>query len=229
MSANLSTLSHVRLLGGLDKESLARLLPEVRECSFETGETIALEGDACHAVYLIAEGWVRVRQFSAEGREHVLAHLGPGACLNLVPAMDGGPIVADADALSPVTMYALPCDRLHALMAADAGLARAVAEALAAEVRRLSTMARDLALHPVRARLARFLLTHAESRTTQRYWTQDEIAAVIGTCAMSGRTLRAFAVEGLVRRERAASVVATAALWSARPTEDNLLWSIDTR
>ncbi len=209
MSANLSTLSHVRLLGGLDKESLARLLPEVRECSFETGETIALEGDACHAVYLIAEGWVRVRQFSAEGREHVLAHLGPGACLNLVPAMDGGPIMADADALSPVTMYALPCDRLHALMAADAGLARAVAEALAAEVRRLSTMARDLALHPVRARLARFLLTHAESRTTQRYWTQDEIAAVIGTVRdVVGRTLRAFAVEGLVRRERGRLVVA---------------------
>lgn len=209
MSADLRTLSHVSLFDGLDETSLELLLAEVRECSFETGETICLEGDPCHAVYLIAEGWVRVRQFSTEGREHVLDHLGPGACLNLVPAMDGGPVVADTDALSPVTLYAIPCDRLHAHMAADASLARAVAEALASEVRRLSTMARDLALHPVRARLARFLLNHAESRTAQRYWTQDEIAAVIGTVRdVVGRTLRAFAAEGLVRRERGRLVVA---------------------
>ena len=209
MSANLNTLSHVRLFDGLDEASLERLLLEVRECSFEPGQVICLEGEPCQAVYLIAEGWVRVRHLSAEGREHVLAHLGPGACLNLVPAMDGGSVVADADALSPATLYASPCARLNALMAAAARLARAGAAALASEVRRLSGMARDLALHPVRARVARFLLTHAETRAAQRYWTQEEIAAVIGTVRdVVGRTLRAFAEEGLVRRERGRLVVA---------------------
>ena len=91
MSANLSTLSRVRLFDGLDEAALERLLVEVRERTFDAGQVISLEGEPCRAVYLIAEGWVRVRQFSAEGREHVLAHLGPGACLNLVPALDGGP------------------------------------------------------------------------------------------------------------------------------------------
>lgn len=209
MSANLITLSHLRPFDGLGEATLERLLPEIRECSFEPGQVICLEGEPCRAIYMIVEGWVRVRHLSAEGREHVLAHLGPGACLNLVPAIDGGPVVADADAISPVTLYAIPCERLNALMAADADLARAVASALASEVRRLSGIARDLALHPVRARLARFLLTHAESRAAQRYWTQEEIAAVIGTVRdVVGRTLRAFAEEGLVRRERGRLVVA---------------------
>jgi CRP-like cAMP-binding protein len=209
MSANLNTLSHVRPFNGLNEASLERLLLEIRECSFEPGQVICLEGEPCQTVYVIAEGWVRVRQFSAEGREHVLAHLGPGACLNLVPALDAGLVVADADALSPATLYAIPCERLNALMAADPVLARAVAEALASEVRRLSTLARDLALHPVRARLARFLLSQAESRTAHRYWTQQDIAAIIGTVRdVVGRTLRAFAEEGLVRRERGRLVVA---------------------
>jgi len=209
MTTDLQTLSRVRLFEGLDEASLADLLLEVRACSFEPGETICLEGEPCRAVYLIEEGWVRVRQFSAQGREHVLALLGPGASLNLVPALDGGPVVADADALSAVSGFALPCERLAALMARDPRLASAAAGALAGEVRRLSGMVHDLALHPVRARLARFLLTHAESGSSQRYWTQEEIAAVIGTVRdVVGRTLRAFAVEGLVRRERGRLVVA---------------------
>jgi len=59
-------------------------------------------------------------------------------------------------------------------------------------------------LYTVRTRLARFLLAHAESTPlSQRRWTQEEIAAQIGTVReMVGRTLRAFAMAGLIRRQR---------------------------
>jgi CRP/FNR family transcriptional regulator len=55
----------------------------------------------------------------------------------------------------------------------------------------------------VRGRLARFLLEQAEAGAVTRRWTQEEIAAYLGTVRdMVGRTLRAFADAGLVRLER---------------------------
>ena len=63
----------------------------------------------------------------------------------------------------------------------------------------------------MRGRLARFLLEHVStelggsaggSESTRR-WTQDEIAAHVGTVRdMVGRTLRAFVAAGLVRMDR---------------------------
>ncbi len=65
-------------------------------------------------------------------------------------------------------------------------------------------------LHTVRGRLARFLLEHAEGErgaeagaaTVFRRWTQEEIAAQIGTVReVVARTLRASADAGLLRIE----------------------------
>ena len=51
----------------------------------------------------------------------------------------------------------------------------------------------DLALHTVRTRLARSLLTQAEEGQPRRSWTQEEIAAQIGTVPeVVGRTLCAL-------------------------------------
>jgi len=84
----------------------------------------------------------------------------------------------------------------------------AVSQYLAAELRRLSDLAESLALHTVRTRLARFLVDHGDSEATPRHWTQEEIAAQIGTVReMVGRTLRSFADEGLIRRQRGRIIV----------------------
>jgi CRP/FNR family transcriptional regulator len=63
----------------------------------------------------------------------------------------------------------------------------------------------DLSLRSVRGRLARFLLERAEEGEVEREWTQDEIAARLGTVRdVVGRNLRALADAGLIeiRRQR---------------------------
>jgi CRP/FNR family transcriptional regulator len=71
-------------------------------------------------------------------------------------------------------------------------------------------------LHTVRTRLARFLLTHASAEVSEvgegtqppKRWTQEELAAQIGTVRdVVGRALRTFADDGLIRRERGRLVV----------------------
>lgn len=201
-------LRQIPLFGKLDDNALLEIAAHGQEINFSPGQIVISEGDPCQAVYFVARGVVRTRRSSLEGREHVLAYLGPGDPFNLVPALDGGPNLVTVDALTDVTLYTIPCERCHQIMHDHHQVALAVLERLAAEVRRLSDMVEDLALHPVRTRLARFLLNQASSPQPSRHWTQEEIAAHIGTVReMVGRTLRDFANEGLIRRERGRIVV----------------------
>ena len=127
---------------------------------------------------------------------------------SLVPALDGGPHLAAVDAVTDTTLYTIPCERFQRIMRDHPEVALAVMEHLAAEVRRLSDMVEDLALHTVRTRLARFLLSQADGTQPSIRWTQEEVAAQIGTVRdVVGRALRAFADDGLIRRERGRLVV----------------------
>ena len=202
-------LTRFPLLHSLSSASLETLAALTTERRYDQGQMIALEGDPCHEVRLVAEGLVRLRQQTLEGREYVLSYVGPGGYFDLIPALDGGPVGASADALIETAIYCVNCADWQDLLGTEAGLARSVAEHLARDVRRLSRMVKDLALYPVRARLARFLLNHAEASPAVHRWTQDMIAAQIGTVRdVVGRLLRAFEQEGLVARERGRLVVA---------------------
>jgi CRP/FNR family cyclic AMP-dependent transcriptional regulator len=196
------------LFAGLDEGARRELAPYWQRKSYPAGAMILLEGEPRREVYAVARGVVRLRQSSREGREHILGYLGPGSLFNLLPALDGGAAPVTVEAASPVVAYALPGERLLALLRERPQLALALAQHLAGEVRRLQTMVKELALHPVRVRLARFLLQHAESNPPQQRWTQEDLAAQIGTVRdVVGRALRAFAEEGLIRRERGRIVV----------------------
>jgi CRP/FNR family transcriptional regulator len=208
MAVTRDDLSRLPLFAAISKSSLDALLTAGREARYAAGQVITLEGDVCQGVEFVVSGLLRARQTSLEGREYTLSYLGPGTCINLVPVLDGKPAVASTDALNDAVTYRLSGRDLRHLMEHDPALAQAVAQMLAADVRRLSAMVKSLALHTVRVRLARFLLSAAETSPAQHRWTQESIAAQLGTVRdVVGRVLRTFLEEGLVRRERGQLVV----------------------
>jgi CRP/FNR family cyclic AMP-dependent transcriptional regulator len=216
MTVAVQTLSKLPLFSRLDDDALLEIASYIQERTFSPGQVIVLEGEPCQAVYFVAQGVVRTSRLSPEGREQVLAYLGPGEPFNLVPALDGGSTLATVDAVTDTTLYTISCERLREIMRDHHGVALAIMERLGAEVRRLSDMVEDLALHTVRTRLARFLLTHASAELSEaaegtqpsERWTQEEIAAQIGTVRdVVGRALRTFADDGLIHRERGRLVV----------------------
>jgi CRP/FNR family cyclic AMP-dependent transcriptional regulator len=208
MVITVEALSKLPFFGGLGADPLLEIAPYIHERTFSPGQIILMEGEPCQAVYFVAKGVVRIYRLSLEGREQVLAYLGPGQSFNLVPVLDGGLNLATAEAVTEARLYTISCQRFHQIMRDHHEVALAVLEYLAAEVRRLSDMVEGLALHTVRTRLARFLLAQAEGPQSSRHWTQEEIAANIGTVReMVGRTLRVFAIGGLIRRERGRIVV----------------------
>jgi CRP/FNR family cyclic AMP-dependent transcriptional regulator len=208
MAVAIQTLSKLSFFSRLDDNALSGIAPYITERTFSPGQVILLEGEPCQVVYFIAQGVVRTHRLSSEGREQVLAYLGPGEPFNLVPALDGRPNLASVDAVTDTTLYTIPCEHFQRVMRDHHEVALAVMKRLAAEVRRLSDMVEDLALHTVRTRLARFLLAQAEGAQPPKRWTQEEIATYIGTVRdVVGRTLRTFADDNLIRRERGRLVV----------------------
>ncbi len=203
--ADLQRIPMFQKLSEQDLRQVARFLVPRR---YPAGKLIALDGDPCNEVGVIISGLMRVRQLSLDGREYVLAYLEPGKWYNLVPALEGGAIVGTLDALSDVRACVLRCEDLAHLLQRVPDLAVGIARYLARENRRLSQMAQSLALEPVRARLAAFLLNHAEHEPGRQRWTQAMIAANIGTVRdVVGRVLRAFVQEGLLRREQGRLVI----------------------
>lgn len=204
-------LRRLRLFAGLCDRALQELALEARRVAYAEGELLLLEGDPCRSVYCVTRGLLRARQLSREGRGHILTYLRPGDCYDLAAVVDGGGYRASVDAVTDAEAIVVPTERLLAAMEREPALARVVSQELAREARRLSEMAKELALHPVSVRLARFLLDHAEGEHPRRRWTQDAIAGYIGTVRdVVGRTLRAFADQGLIRRERGRLVVVDA-------------------
>ena len=204
MEHTAGVLSRIPLFAQLSAQTLARLAKVARPRHCEPGELILLEGSPAEAAYVVATGEVRVYRVSPGGREQVLVLLGPGEAFNTVPLFQQhGLNHASAEAASPATLYVFPRDDLRRLAGECPELALALLQDFADKLDHLTDLVEDLALRTVRGRLARFLLQHAEQGQVARSWTQDEIAAQLGTVRdMVGRTLRAFAGAGLLHLDR---------------------------
>ena len=195
------TLSEFGLFAQLGEAALREIAARVVESKYAPDQIISLAGEPCEGVRLIVQGEVSMQRLSTEGREYVLDYLGPGEIFDLVPVLDGGTTLSTVQALSHTTLYVIPCPYFHEVLERYQPVSQAVLVLLAGQVRYLSDAVEDLALHTVRTRLARFLLANAADERNPRRWTQEEIAAGIGTVRdVVGRTLRSFAREGLIRR-----------------------------
>jgi len=188
----------------LDDQALAQVARQVIRRTFRRGEMILLEGEPCPGVYFIVRGQVRVYRLSPEGREQVLKRLGPGEALNLVPALDGGPNPSTALAWTDVTVLFMGRENFLRMLYDHPAVAVAMLQDCAGKLRHMTSLAADLSLRSVGARLAKLLLRLAAEESTEPHrLTRQEMAAQLGTVReMVSRALRQFEAEGLIRMER---------------------------
>ena len=205
----LYALSESAIFEQLDLQGRLQMAKRMSVHACAAGEIIVMTGEPCRAVYLVAQGQVRIQRLSPEGREYVLYTLGPGQSFNLEAAIDGGYTLATASALTDTELYAIPVDVFRQMLSEHPQVALALLEHLAKRVRRLCYTVENLAFHTVRTRLARCLLSLADGASpVAKYLSQAELAVHIGTVRdVVGRTLCSFARQGLVRRERGRVVI----------------------
>ncbi len=204
MEMTVQVLRNISLLADLSDDALTHIARVAVRRVYAPDETIIVESLPCQAAYFIAEGQVRVYRISPDGREQVLARLGPGKSFNTAPPFQPqGVNHANVQAITMVTLYAISSDDLHRLVSRWPKLTLAILRDFAERLDHLTDLVENLSLRTVRGRLARFLLHRAEEGAITQRWTQAEIAAHLGTVRdVVGRTLRAFADAGFVQMER---------------------------
>ncbi len=196
-------LKGITLCASLPDYALRRMAAVVQAVEYADGQVIMLQGEVNTPAFLIVKGIVRAFRTNMEGREQTITILRAGDSFNLpIVLLPNQAAPVSAAAVGPTRLLRIEADDLLHLLEQTPEIALATLRDLAAKLVYLTNLVHDLSLRSVRGRLARFLLAQAQSGTASR-WTQDEIAAQIGTVReVVSRTMRAFAQEKLIEFDR---------------------------
>ena len=198
-------LSSIPAFTELDTSVLDAVAGRAVRHTYDAGQVVFLEGEACAGLHIVEQGWLKSVKTSSAGREQVVRLAGPGETLNDVGAYAGVENQATVLALESSTVWVISCRSMKELMQSHVSLTHIIARNMARRAIHLMGMVEDLSLRPVVARLARILLEHStDGVMVRRSWsTQSEIAARLGTVPdVAHRALHSLSREGLIELER---------------------------
>ncbi len=155
-------LQHLPYFNHVAEATLSELAQQAVHCTFSPDEMIFLEGEPSAGLWLVENGRVKAYKLSPDGQEYILRFFGPGDTFNDLAALDNEPNAASATAVTAVSAWVIPTAVFSHILQTDNELALAVLKGLAGRIRYLVAQVEDLALRPVTARLARFLLEQVE-------------------------------------------------------------------
>jgi CRP/FNR family transcriptional regulator len=175
------------------------------------GQVIFQEGEPGDRLYVITSGKVTLGHKASDGRETLLAVLGPGEMFGELSLFDPGARTATAIALTDSTVLGLSRDALRPLLAHRPEVAEKLLQALAQRLRRTEDALADLIFSDVPGRVAKALLELSEKfgvlRDDTLYvehdMTQDELARLVGASRETvNKALAEFVSRGWLRVEQ---------------------------
>jgi CRP-like cAMP-binding protein len=190
-------------LGDGDLTALAGLL---RERRIARGTIVLAQGDPGDALFLIAEGQLKVAVFAEDGREVILSVLAAGGFFGEMSLLDDEPRSAHVVAMTDAVLFQLRRDDLRARLAASPELAVAMLRELSHRLRRADETITGLALLDVNGRIATLLLDLAReengARITRKL-THATIGQMVGASRETvSRTMRGLVVGGVIAVSR---------------------------
>ena len=198
------------LFAGLDEPAAAALLELTERETFKRGQVIFNEGDPGEKLYVIAAGKLKLSRSSHDGRENLLAVLGPGEIIGEISFFDPGPRTASAITVSDTEVLSLAHGHLRGFLRDNAQASVAMLGALAHRLRRTNDNVADLVFTDVPGRVAKALLDLAErfgvddgnGLLVQHELTQEELAQLVGASRETvNKALADFASRGWLRLE----------------------------
>jgi len=182
----------------------------------ERGDILFREGDQGDRLYVIGEGKIKLGLTSLDGRENLLAILGPGEMFGELSLFDPGARTATATAVADTQLIALGHDDLHAFLLGRPAVAANLLAALARRLRRTNGALADLVFTDVPGRVAKALLDlslrfgrPAEDGVLVAHdLTQEELAQLVGASRETvNKALADFATRGWIKLEARAVVL----------------------
>ena len=184
---SLTAVVDVALLRGIGffqsfgPEALGELAEHTRARTFHRGDTLFAEGDQAHELFIVGTGRIAISNRSPDGRESIVALMGPGDIFGEMSLFDGLGRSAGARALELSTLTVTPFEPVRAKFGADPGALWNVVALLARRLRGADEALADSVFLDVTGRTAKRLLEIAGSNDEfQIPVTQEELAGMIG-------------------------------------------------
>jgi CRP/FNR family cyclic AMP-dependent transcriptional regulator len=156
------TLRGVPLFAHLGVEELEPLAAAARERPYPRNSVIVFADDPGDALFVVAAGQVKVVLGGEDGREVILAVLGPGDFFGELALIDDQPRSAHVIAMEDARLLVLRRDDFQRALEAYPRIALGMLRALARRLRRADDAIGALVLLDVVGRVARVLLDLAE-------------------------------------------------------------------
>ncbi len=198
------------LFAALDAEAGQALLDEMTSLRLERGDVLFHEGDPGDRLFVIGEGKVKLGASSADGRENLVAILGPGEMFGELSLFDPGPRTMTATAVAETQLMGLGNDSLTSLLSGRPEVAKSLLAALAERLRRTNEHLADLVFTDVPGRVAKALLDLAgrfgrpveDGVMVSHDLTQEELAQLVGASRETvNKALADFATRGWLKLE----------------------------
>ncbi|THH35257.1 Crp/Fnr family transcriptional regulator [Aliishimia ponticola] len=175
-----------------------------RERKYKSRETIFARGDTGDSMAIIESGVVRICVFGPDGKEFVLALLGPGDVIGELSVIDKRERAADVIAAGRVTLTVLSAQDMRELLYSDRAVLDYFLNLLCSRVRSANASAETYALNSLAGRLVIFFMNHGQENedgtlSLPNLPSQSEIARLVGVARESvNRQLRAWRNDGLL-------------------------------
>lgn len=205
-----SIIARIPLFERMSPEEREELRGMMSQTTLRRGEVLFNEGDSGDRLYILLTGKVKLGHTSVDGRENLLAVLGPGEIVGELTLFDPGPRSATATAVATTELLALEHNQLMGFIDSHPTLAKDMLRALAVRLRLTNIALADLVFSDVPGRVAKALLDLADrfGAPTEdgihvpHDLTQEELAQLVGASRETiNKSLAEFSSRGWIRLE----------------------------
>jgi CRP/FNR family transcriptional regulator, cyclic AMP receptor protein len=202
----MNLLAKIELFEGLEPEALQALTRQLVSRSVPKNTIVISEGDTTDSLYVIVKGRVKVFVGNEQGREITLCTQGPGEYFGELALLDGDGRSASVVTMEPCQFAVIERRAFLECVAAHPTMATPLIRNLSRRIRRLTNLARNLALLDVYGRIVRTLLDLVKDEDGRRViaekLTHQEIANRVGASReMVSRIMKDLTDGGYVRTE----------------------------
>jgi CRP/FNR family transcriptional regulator, cyclic AMP receptor protein len=207
-----AVLKAVPLFASFPEDQLRMLTTVVSRKSVTRSTMVMAAGDATDSLYIVLSGRLKVMMSDAEGKEVILAILGPGEFFGEMGLIDDEPRSASVVALEACELLGITKRDFKKALADNFEMTMAVMRGLVRRLREADRKIGSLALLDVYGRVARLLLDMAENVDGERVVTKrlpkQDIAKMIGASReMVSRVMKDLQTGGYIEMRGSTIVI----------------------
>lgn len=209
-------LARSGIFQGVDPDAAEALAKDLEIVDVRKGDVLFNEGEPGDSLYIVITGKIKLGRRAADGRQNLIALMGPSDMVGELSLFDPGPRTATATAVTDTRVARLRKQALRPWLSNRPEIAEQLLRVLARRLRRTNDALADLIFTDVPGRVAKNLLQMAGKfgsrdggvlRVTHDL-TQEELAQLVGASRETvNKALADFASRGWLRLDGKSVIV----------------------